>query len=57
MNVKKKNPTAAPKQPARLSLSDFATRDNVITSNVQLSKVNGGESDSNPRPPLIIIVR
>ncbi|TDW96665.1 hypothetical protein [Dinghuibacter silviterrae] len=57
MNLKKKKPAFDSTSPARLSLSDFATRDNVITSNIQLTKVNGGEADAGPRPPLLIITR
>ncbi|TDW96663.1 hypothetical protein [Dinghuibacter silviterrae] len=51
--MKKKNPVAA----SKLTLSDFAKRDNAITSSVQLSKINGGGTDNSPRPPLVIMTR
>jgi hypothetical protein len=60
MNLKKQTLASDKKLPAggqRLSLSDFKMRDTHITSSNKLDQIVGGLADSNPRPPLIVIVR
>lgn len=60
MNLKKQAPVAGKKLVAggeRLSLSDFQTRETTITPSKKLDKITGGETDSNPRPPLVIMTR
>ena len=61
MNLKKKAPAADKKLPAggqRLSLGDFKSRETIITSSSKLDMINGGDSNSAPsRPPLVIMTR